>query len=420
MKEGLLSLRSPARPRVWRRLLLGRLEGLRDARLVFEDDAGRVTVGDADAPAARTATIRVHDPRLFRRLAFGGSIAAAEEYMDGGWDCDDLPALVRALVHNRDVLQAVDGGWTRLARPLRALAHLARRNSRAGSRRNIAAHYDLGNDFFELFLDETMTYSCGLFERPDASLAEASHAKNDRLCRLLQLQPGDHLLEIGTGWGGFAIHAARHYGCRVTTATISKQQHALAHRRVEEAGLGDRIDIQLRDYRDLQGRYDKIASIEMIEAVGDAYYETFFATCDRLLAPDGVLALQAITVADRHYDECRKEVDFIKRYIFPGGNLPSVGRLLQAAGRTGDLRLTHLSDLTPHYGETLRRWRRNFRRNRERIRSLGYEERFLRLWEFYLCYCEGGFDERFTGNNHLLFSRPAWRGEALPEPCASR
>jgi cyclopropane-fatty-acyl-phospholipid synthase len=251
-------------------------------------------------------------------------------------------------------------------------------------------------------------------------MAEASHAKNDRLCRLLQLQPGEHLLEIGTGWGGFAIHAARHYGCRVTTVTISKEQHALAHRRVDEAGLGARIDVQLRDYRDLAGRYDKIASIEMIEAVGDDYYETFFTTCGRLLAPDGLLALQAITVADRHYDECRKEVDFIKRYIFPGGNLPSVGRLLEAAGRTGDLRLVHLSDLTPHYGETLRRWRREFRRNRERIRSLGYEERFLRLWEFYLCYCEGGFDERFTGNNHLLFGRPAWRGETLPEPCASR
>jgi cyclopropane-fatty-acyl-phospholipid synthase len=420
MKEGLLSLRSPARPHVWRRLLLGRLERLRDARLVFEDEDGCVAVGDAGAPAARTATVRVHDPRFYRRLAFGGSIAAAEEYMDGGWDCDDLAALVRALVHNRDALQAVDGGWTRLARPFRALGHLLRRNSRAGSRRNIAAHYDLGNDFFELFLDETMTYSCGLFERPDASMAEASHAKNDRLCRLLQLKPGEHLLEIGTGWGGFAIHAARHYGCRVTTATISKEQHALAHRRVDEAGLGDRIDVQLRDYRDLAGRYDKIASIEMIEAVGDAYYETFFATCGRLLAPDGLLALQAITVADRHYDECRKEVDFIKRYIFPGGNLPSVGRLLEAAGRAGDLRLVHLSDLTPHYGETLRRWRREFRRNRERIRSLGYEERFLRLWEFYLCYCEGGFDERFTGNHHLLFSRPAWRGETLPEPCASR
>jgi cyclopropane-fatty-acyl-phospholipid synthase len=364
--------------------------------------------------------VRVHDPRFYRRLAFGGSIAAAEDYMDGAWDCDDLPALVRALVHNRDILQAVDGGWTRLARPLRALAHFGRRNSRTGSRRNIAAHYDLGNEFFELLLDETMTYSCGLFERPDASLAEASRAKNDRLCRLLQLEPADHLLEIGTGWGGFAIHAAQHYGCRVTTATISKEQHALACRRVSEAGLDGRVDVQLRDYRDLAGRYGKIASIEMIEAVGDAYYETFFATCDRLLAPNGLLALQAITVAERHYDECRKEVDFIKRYIFPGGNLPSVGRLLEAAGRTGDLRLVHLSDLTPHYGETLRRWRENFHRNRERIRRLGYEERFLRLWEFYLCYCEGGFDERFTGNAHLLFGRPAWRGETIPELCASR
>jgi cyclopropane-fatty-acyl-phospholipid synthase len=420
MRQGLLSFRSATRPGWWRRLLLDRLQGLRDARLVFEDDVGRVEVGDADAPSARTATVRVHDPRFYRRLAFGGSIAAAEEYMDGGWDCDDLPALIRALVHNRDVLQAVDGGWTRLARPLRALAHLGRRNSRHGSRRNIAAHYDLGNQFFELFLDETMTYSCGVFERPDASLAEAQHAKNDRLCRLLQLNPADHLLEIGTGWGGFAVHAAKHYGCRVTTATISREQYAMARRRVEKSGHGDRIDVQLKDYRDLAGRYDKIASVEMIEAVGHAYYETFFATCRRLLTPDGLLALQAITVADRHYDECRREVDFIKRYIFPGGNLPSVGRLLEAAGRTGDLRLVHLSDLTPHYGETLRRWRRNFRRNRERIARLGYDERFLRLWEFYLCYCEGGFDERFTGNVHLLFSRPQWRRETIPELCAWR
>jgi cyclopropane-fatty-acyl-phospholipid synthase len=281
-----------------------------------------------------------------------------------------------------------------------------RRNTRGGSRRNISAHYDLSNEFFELILDETLTYSCGHFEHAEATLEEASLAKYDRLCRKLELQPGGRVIEIGTGWGGFAMHAARHYGCNVTTTTISAQQHAGALDRIRRAGLDDSIRVLGSDYRDLEGTWDKLVSIEMIEAVGHQYYRTFFAKCASLLAPHGLAAIQSITIQDRLYEQALRETDFIKEYIFPGSSIPSVSVLLQSASGT-DMRLVHADDQGPHYARTLREWKGNMDRNAGRIAALGFDSRFRRLWEFYFAYCEGGFEEGVLGNAQLLFAKPA-------------
>ena len=318
--------------RLARRLLHARFARITEGRLSIIEGAGSVSFGPGNAGAPH-AELTVHDPRFYRGVLFGGHLGAVETYLDGWWESDDLTAVVRLMVQNRAVLDSFEGGLARLAEPVRRAWHAMRRNTRSGSRRNIAAHYDLGNEFFAAFLDDTLTYSCGIFERPDMTLREASIAKYDRLCRKLALAPGDHVMEIGTGWGGFALHAATTYGCRVTTTTISREQHRLACERVHTAGLDDRVTVLLRDYRDLEGRFDKLVSIEMIEAVGHRFYRGFFRKCAELLKPGGQMALQSITIDPRHYDQARHEVDFIKRYIFPGANIPSVPVLRHAAER---------------------------------------------------------------------------------------
>jgi cyclopropane-fatty-acyl-phospholipid synthase len=390
-----------------RKLVCARLATLSTGSLTLVD-RGEVERYGENA-AAPSATVYVEDPRFYRALALRGSLGGAEAYMDGHWQSDDLTAVVRLLAKNRESLEGLDLGVARWIRPSLALFHALRRNTRAGSRRNIAAHYDLGNEYFELFLDPTLTYSSGIFEPPDISMEEASIAKYERICRKLRLGPEDHVLEIGTGWGGFALHAAARHGCRVTTTTISRRQHELASRRVAEAGLTGRIEVKLEDYRDLRGRYDKLVSIEMIEAVGHEHLEQFFRTCGERLRPDGAMLLQAITIPDQDYSAHTKSVDFIKRYIFPGGELVSVGAVNGAAARASDLRLSHLEDLTPHYAETLRRWRRRMFENLSRMRALGLSDPFLRMWEFYLCYCEGGFEERQIGVVQTLFEKSGAR-----------
>jgi cyclopropane-fatty-acyl-phospholipid synthase len=387
--------------------VFGRLSTLRGGSLTLVDADGREHFGDPGA--ALRATVQVGDPRFYRALVGRGALGGAEAYMDGYWRSDDLTAAVRILAANRRALQGLDSGLARWALPWLRLLHGLRANTRAGSRVNIAAHYDLGNDFFELFLDPTLTYSSGVFETPTATMEQASTAKYERVCRKLQLTSADHVLEIGTGWGGFALHAARRYGCRMTTATISRRQYDLARRRVAEAGLSGRVEVRFEDYRDLRGRYDKLVSIEMIEAVGHAYLDTFFRACSDRLRPEGVMALQAITVPDWDYTAHKRNVDFIKRYIFPGGELVSVGALNEAAARATDLRMTHLEDITPHYAETLRRWRRRMFENVEKMRGLGLDERFLRMWEFYLCYCEAGFEERQVGVVQAVFEKSGAR-----------
>jgi cyclopropane-fatty-acyl-phospholipid synthase len=284
--------------------------------------------------------------------------------------------------------------------------HWLNRNTEQGSRKNIAAHYDLGNDMFQLFLDPTMMYSSAIFARDDMALEQASLHKLERICQKLQLSPADHVVEIGTGWGGFAMYAASHYGCKVTTTTISQAQYDLAQQRVAAAGLGDKINILLTDYRELEGQYDKLVSIEMIEAVGYQFYDTYFAQCARLLKPEGMMLLQAITIADQRYDAARRSVDFIQRYIFPGSCIPSVTAMLQSITRATDMRLFDLEDIGPHYARTLAEWRHNFFRNEAAIRALGYPDEFIRMWEFYLCYCEGGFAERALGDVHMLLVKP--------------
>ncbi len=389
-----------------RRILLQRLNGLTQGGLLIRE-AGQ-TWRFGSGPEIR---VDVLDPRFWPAVALGGSVGAGEAYMDGLWRCDDLVGLVRLLLRNRRVLEGMDRGLAGLSAPLRRLLHRLNRNTPAGSRRNIAAHYDLGNAFYRLWLDATLMYSCAVFERPDMSLEEASLAKLDRICKKLGIRPGDRVLEIGTGWGGFALHAAGRYGARVTTATISREQYDLACQRVSDAGLRERVEVLLSDYRDLSGQYDRLVSIEMVEAVGADYLETYFRQCGRLLKPDGAMLLQAITIADQRYEQALTEVDFIQKHIFPGGFLPSVTALTAAMTRGSDLRTLHLEDIGPHYAETLSRWRANFFTQIDRIRALGFDERFIRMWDFYLSYCEGGFRERDIGTVQMVLAKPGWRSE---------
>lgn len=358
-------------------------------------------------------TINVHNRRFYRDVVLGGGLGAAESYIRGQWDSPDLTAAMRVLAQNSDVLAGVDRGAARWLRPLRAVANWLRRNTRAGSKRNISAHYDLSNDFFALMLDPTMTYSSGIFPTRESTLEEASIEKYDRICRKLQLKPEDHLLEIGTGWGGFAEHAVRNYGCHVTTTTISDQQHAYAKRRLRTVGIDHRVTLLKDDYRDLRGAYDKLVSIEMIEAVGEKFLPGYFAKCSELLKPHGMMCLQAITIPDHRYDDYRRSVDFIQRYIFPGGFLPSIGAIGACLGRATDFRFVHSEDFGTHYAETLAHWRHNFWQEIDAVRSLGFDERFIRTWHYYLCYCEAGFREREIGVSQLLLTKPACRREPL-------
>jgi len=404
---------SPAKPFLFdglaRRAVHGRLAGIENGQLSLADGGETAVYGRRSESCPLAASVTVHDPRFYADLAFGGSIGAGEAYMQGWWSVDDLTALVRILLNNRGIVDGMEGGLAHLAAPMQKGLHWLNRNTRSGSRRNIAAHYDLGNDFFAQFLDATMMYSCAVFETPGMSLQEAQVARLDRICRRLELGPRDHLVEIGTGWGGMAIHAACNYGCRVTTTTISREQFEFARERVKASGLDGRIDVLLEDYRDLAGRYDKLVSIEMIEAVGHQYYDTYFDKCARLLKDDGAMLLQAITIADQRYEAARRSVDFIQRYIFPGSCIPSVTAMVSSLTRASDLRLVHLDDIGPHYATTLRHWRENLFRNLAAVRELGYQDSFVRMWEFYLCYCEGGFAERALGNVHMLLAKPRCR-----------
>jgi cyclopropane-fatty-acyl-phospholipid synthase len=411
---------SPARglARLLRERVLGQARDLRDCQLRIIDADGDLVLGTPAADSAQTlhATMWVRDPAFYRQLALGGSVGAGEAFMDGCWECSDLTALVRILVRNRALLDAMEGGFARLAGWLMRAAHVFARNTRGGSRRNIASHYDLGNELFALCLDESMMYSAAIFASPTESLESAQWRKLDRICRKLQLGPGDHVIEIGSGWGGFAIHAARHHGCRVTTTTISREQYEYASRRVHAAGLADRVTLLQRDYRDLTGSYDKLVSIEMVEAIGHQYLDTYFAKCAALLKQDGMALIQAITIEDHRYEMALKSVDFIKRHVFPGSFIPSVSVLQSAMARSSDLRLFNLEDIGPSYALTLRHWRERFRARLDEVRTLGYPERFIRLWEFYLCYCEGGFIERSIGDVQMLLTRPrCQRREFVPE-----
>ena len=398
----------------WRRPVQKRLAGLRNGRLEILEAGQRVVLGasmrspqgQGDPDDLSPATFEVLDSDCWQAIATGGALGAAESFMEGHWRSPDLAGLLRLMLRNQDVLEGLDGPLSALGAIPRWIGHALRRNTRSGSRRNISAHYDVGNDFFELFLDPTMLYSCAFFQSEDTSLEEASIAKLDRLCEMLQLKPGLRVLEIGSGWGACAIHMARKYGCRVVSITISEQQHAEAVRRVKAAGLEEQVEIRMQDYRDVGGQFDRLISIEMIEAVGAEYLNLFFRRCSELLAPDALMALQTITITDQAYRDAVKRVDFIKRYIFPGGFLPSVEAIMGAVRRRTDFRLVRMEDIGSHYVRTLRLWAEALRRNRNAAKELGYSGEFLRMYEFYFRYCEAGFAERTIGDAQMLFAKP--------------
>jgi cyclopropane-fatty-acyl-phospholipid synthase len=329
--------------------------------------------------------------------------------MSGYWSTPNLTQVMRLFVRNMDALDRLDNSQSIIGQWLLKVFHWFNRNTKEGSRKNISAHYDLGNDFFKLFLDETMMYSSAIYPAPDASLSVAAVHKLQRVCEKLQLTAQDHLLEIGTGWGGMAIYAAQHYGCRVTTTTISKEQREYALARVAAAGLSDKITVLFDDYRDLQGQFTKLVSIEMIEAVGHDHYAQYFATCSRLLAPNGLMLIQAITIKDQRYERARKAVDFIQRYIFPGGSLPSISVVSDFVKRKTDMNILHIEDIGEHYAQTLKHWRDLFIEKLDEVRAQGFDDRFIRMWEFYLCYCEGGFRERSIGTAQIVFAKPDYR-----------
>jgi cyclopropane-fatty-acyl-phospholipid synthase len=404
--------RSSAGPhdRVARRLVLRMLRVISGGELVLVDGGERLTFGAVDPERPLRALVEIRSPRFYRDL-LRGSVGLCESYMTGGWECDDLVSLIRIAALNVSGLDRLRRVFSPALIPAQRWARWLVRNTPIRARRRIAAHYDLGNELFGLFLDETMMYSCAVFEKPQDSLHEASLAKLERVCAKLDLSPADHVLEIGTGWGGFAVFAAERYGCRVTTTTISREQHLYATERVRAAGLEDRVRVLLEDYRDLRGTYDKLVSIEMIEAVGWQYFPTYFRRCSELLRDDGAMLLQAIVIDDRAYEVEKASRSFINTYIFPGGCLPSMEVISHTLARVTDLRQVHLEDITAHYTITLARWRERFLTAAERLGELGYDERFRRLWELYLSYCEGGFAERRIQDVQLLLAKPGYRRE---------
>ena len=397
-----------------RRGVLRQLSQLKSGHLVVIENGERLMFGDSGA--GLVGEVQIHDTSVWGMIASNGSIGAGEAFIHGYWSSPDLTKVIRVLVSNMDVLDAMEGGLARLGRPLIRGLHWINRNTRKGSQKNIAAHYDLGNEMFEQFLDPTMMYSAAQFLTADDTLEQAQLNKLQRICQKLDLKPTDHLLEIGTGWGSMALYAAQHYGCKVTTTTLSKEQFDYTQARIEALGLQEQVTLLLEDYRDLTGQYDKLVSIEMIEAVGHHFLPSYFKQCSQLLKPHGLMLLQAITIRDQRYEQAKSSVDFIQRYIFPGGALPSVQKMLEIVGKDTDMNLMHMEDFGLHYAKTLRLWHENFRHAHGRLTELGYDEYFLRLWEFYLCYCEGGFLERSIGTAQLLLAKPG----AMPQPLLGR
>ncbi|GAA4433800.1 cyclopropane-fatty-acyl-phospholipid synthase family protein [Bremerella cremea] len=395
-----------------RRLLHQALSRIDAGHVLIVDPLGQHQFGPSSDVELR-AVVRIDDLRVYRRMIFGGTLAAAEAYLNGKWVCSDLTALLRIMARNLESLKGIEKRTSFWLGPWRKLQQWQTRNSKSGSRKNIAAHYDLSNEFFGLMLDESMMYSSAIYRNEQTPLAEASLAKLDRICRKLDIKPGSHVLEIGTGWGGFAEFAAKHYGCHVTTTTISEQQHEFARKRFKAAGLDDQITLLKSDYRDLTGQFDHVVSIEMIEAVGRDYLDTYFQKCASLLKPEGTMALQVITIPDERVESYSRGVDFIQKYIFPGGFLPSYHLLSRSIANKSDLRILHTEDFGPHYARTLADWRMNFFENMPRIRKLGMDDYFLRMWEYYLAYCEAGFHERQIGVSQMVLARPKFRGDSI-------
>jgi cyclopropane-fatty-acyl-phospholipid synthase (EC 2.1.1.79) len=382
---------------------------LQRGHLTIEDNGEVYRFGEPAEKAEIIAHIQVHQYSAYRDVFFHGSIGSGEAYMRGAWTSPDLLNVIQLWVANAKILDKMDNERPWISRFMAKILHSFNENSRFGSRKNISAHYDLGNDFFKLFLDKTMMYSSAVFPEKTSTLEEGSLHKLELLCQKLQLTDSDHLLEIGTGWGGLAVYAAKNYGCKVTTTTISKEQHDYAQQRVDELGLQNQVTVLLEDYRDLRGQYDKLVSVEMIEAVGHEYYADYFSRCSQLLKAGGLMAIQAITISDQRYQQAKQSVDFIQRYIFPGGCLPSNEVIASCVSRHTDMHIIDLQDITAHYARTLRLWREAFFSELEQVKTQGFDDVFCRMWEFYLCYCEGGFRERVISTGQFVFAKPDYR-----------
>ena len=407
--EKLPSVKSWRSTELTKRLVFKLFSSLRHGELVVHDNGETYRFGGGDLSIAPSAAVTIHEPRAYSRILMGGTMGAAEAYIDGDWSTDQLTSVTRVFSSNMPILESMKNKQNWLIKSALKLAHAARKNSLIGSRENIAAHYDLGNDFFSLFLDPTLMYSSAVFPPNYDNLAEASQYKLKLICEDLELKPTDHLIEIGTGWGGMAIYAAENYGCKVTTTTISREQLEYARAEVEKRGLQDKITLLFEDYRDLSGQFDKLVSIEMIEAVGHEYFDTYFSCVSKLLKPDGKAVIQAITINKQRYDDYRKSVDFIKRYIFPGGCLPSLNVISGALTRRTDMQIIDLRDIALDYARTLQHWHDAFMAELDAVKALGFDEKFIRMWRFYLSYCEGGFRERIIGTYQITMAKPYYR-----------
>lgn len=403
------SLRTGLSDKVFKKLILTMLGNMTRGHLTIEDDGTVYTFGESAKKAHVIAHISVKHPSAYRQVILNGTIGSAEAYMQGAWETSDLVQVIRIFVLNMAVLRSLDTRWTYFFKFCANAWHKLNANSKKNAKKNISAHYDLSNDFFELFLDKTMLYSAAIFPNMASSLYEASVNKMEHICQRLNLNSADHLLEIGTGWGGMAIYAAKSRGCRVTTVTLSKEQCRYAQDWVCKEGLNDLVDVQLKDYRDVHGKFDKLLSIEMIEAVGYEYYKEYFAKCSSLLTSKGKMLIQAITISDQRFHQEKNNIDFIQRYIFPGGCLPSNEVIAKHVCKNTDMQIVGLEDITLHYAKTLSEWRRRFFSQVDQVKELGFDDVFIRMWEFYLAYCEGGFSERVIHTSQILMAKPDCR-----------
>ena len=373
--------------------------------LSLQDGKSRYTFGDQKNNKLH-AEIFVHDPKFYRFVVFGGSIGSSEAFMSGYWSSPNLTNVIRLFAVNAHLTDELESKFNFLIRPFFRIVHYLNRNSQRNSKRNISAHYDLSNNFFKLFLDETMMYSSAIFKTKNQTLKAASLNKLDIICQKLNLKPTDHVVEIGSGWGGFAIFAAENYGCKVTTTTISQQQFSYTRDLINKKNLGEKITLLFEDYRNLEGKYDKLVSIEMIEAVGHHYYHEYFKKINTLLKPDGIALIQAITIRDQRYSQALQNVDFIQKYIFPGSCIPSIEIIQKNLTKETDMIISDLENINHHYAKTLNLWQKAFNKNHNKIIKLGFDERFIRMWNFYFSYCEGGFAERAINDFHILMSKP--------------
>ena len=390
--------------KIFRNRLHAQFEKIKHGCIVLNENNKKIVFGNENDTLKTEATVLSSE--FYMLAGSGGEVGVAEAYAAGYWDAEDMVKLIQIVIKNQEIQEALDGGIAKLLSPINRLIHSSRKNTMSGSKNNIVAHYDLSNDFFKKWLDSSMTYSCAVFEPKDISLYDASIEKLDRICRKLELKPSDHIIEIGTGWGSFAVHAVKNYGCSVTTTTISEEQFDYVSQLIEKENLSNKITLLKNDYRDLSGQFDKLVSIEMIEAVGYNYIQKFFQVCSNLLKPDGLMAFQGITYHEQGFEDHLNSVDFIKKYIFPGSNLISVNHVLSTIKESTDLSMVHLEDITKHYAKTLRLWREKYMSVLPSIKDMGFSNEFLRIWEYYFIYCEAGFRERFIGDVQIVMAKP--------------